>query len=275
MGFPTLRFRSQTRNLPLRYTTVRAWLRRYNPTELTVTGLRLTGCGAGVLVTQTVPLTCNIEVVGNVFADIRGPMARFLPAGSSAPDPWAQDWGCAVALAAENSTYGKALATENLTVANNVAVRIDQFYSNCQPGPGWNDGPQEQRMGLTTHGVALSNNTVQACGYNCVEMGGTTHMTVSGNVFLRDTPPDMFVYGTTDIILGDVDGTSSIIGNDFNRRGEYEGGPDGELDGNVRFALVSCKELLCCALNDGKARRMLPHPLLNGSSTHGASLHPL
>lgn len=34
-------------------------------------------------------------------------------------------------------------------------------------------------------------------------------------------------YGTTDIILGGVDGTSSIISNDFNRRGEYEGGPDG------------------------------------------------
>eukprot|EP01052_Picozoa_sp_SAG31_P044769 SAG31_NODE_7925_length_1563_cov_1.014344_2_plen_93_part_00 len=34
-------------------------------------------------------------------------------------------------------------------------------------------------------------------------------------------------YGTTDIILGGVDGTSSITSNDFNRRGEYEGGPDG------------------------------------------------
>lgn len=133
-----------------------------------------------------------------------------------------------MALAADNTTRGAALSTENLTVSNNVGVRIDQFYSNNQPGPGWNDGPNEQRMSLPARGVVLSNNTVQACGYNCVEMGGTTHMTVSSNVFLRDTPPDMFVYGTTDIILGDVDGTSSIIGNDFNRRGEYEGGPDGE-----------------------------------------------
>ena len=33
--------------------------------------------------------------------------------------------------------------------------------------------------------------------------------------------------GTTDIILGNVDGTSKIVNNDFNRRGEYEGGPDG------------------------------------------------
>jgi hypothetical protein len=52
-------------------------------------------------------------------------------------------------------------------------------------------------------------------------------MTLSDSVFLRDTPPDMFVYGTTDVILGGVDGTSAIRDNDFNRRGEYEGGPDG------------------------------------------------
>jgi hypothetical protein len=181
-----------------------------------------------VLVTQTVAETRDIAIVANVFADIRGPMQKFLPAGSSAPDPWVQDWGIAVALAMLNtSSVGSAGKTVNLTVANNAAVRIDQFYTNTQPGPGWNDGPGTQRMGLTVEGAVLRGNTVQACGYNCVEMGGTTHMTVSDNVFLRDTPPDMFVYGTTDIILGSVDGTSSIVNNDFNRRGEYEGGPDG------------------------------------------------
>ena len=104
-----------------------------------------------------------------------------------------------------------------------------------------------ERMSLTVEGCALRGNTVQGCGYNCVEMGGTTHMTLSDSVFLRDTPPDMFVYGTTDIILGGVDGTSSITANDFNRRGEYEGGPDGcaidfetsssgvRVDGNTIF----------------------------------------
>ena len=72
-------------------------------------------------------------------------------------------------------------------------------------------------------------------------------MSLTDSVFLRDTPPDMFVYGTTDIILGGVDGTSSITDNDFNRRGEYEGGPDGcaidfetsssgvRVDGNTIF----------------------------------------
>lgn len=54
-----------------------------------------------------------------------------------------------------------------------------------------------QRMSLRVEGCSLKGNTVQGCGYNCVEMGGTTHMTLSDSVFLRDTPPDMFVYGTT------------------------------------------------------------------------------
>lgn len=210
-----------------------ACVRLYDATELTVTGLRLAGCSAGVLVTQSVLLTKNIAVVNNIFADIRGPMQLFLPAGSSAPAPWVQDWGVAVALATKNTTKNPgACKTVNLTVANNAAVRIDQFYTNAQPGPGWNDGPMPSdlkltawgsraggrrgrfgfagtddktgtthrrlqagamRMSLTVEGCALRGNTVQGCGYNCVEMGGTTHMTLSDSVFLRDTPPDMFV----------------------------------------------------------------------------------
>ena len=42
---------------------------------------------------------------------------------------------------------------------------------------------------------------------------------------------------TTDVILGGVDGTSSIQNNDFNRRGEYEGGPDG--------CAIECAYSLC------------------------------
>jgi hypothetical protein len=117
-----------------------ACVRLYDATDLTVTGLRLTGCSAGVLVTQSVPLTKNLAIVNNVFSDIRGPMQLFLPAGSSAPAPWVQDWGVAVALATKN-TSKTTQKTVNLTVANNAAVRIDQFYTNAQPGPGWNDGP--------------------------------------------------------------------------------------------------------------------------------------
>eukprot|EP00040_Diaphanoeca_grandis_P028430 m.164696 g.164696 ORF g.164696 m.164696 type:complete len:664 (+) comp31351_c1_seq2:173-2164(+) len=221
----------QVRSQPLIQVSSRgswaACVRLWDPTQLTVTGLRLAGCGAGVLVTQTVSQTQDIAIINNVFADIRGPMQKFLPAGSSPPNPWAQDWGVAVALAQLNTSYGQPCQTNNLTVANNVGVRLDQFYTNFQPGPGWNDGPHNQRMSLKVVGAAIRGNTVQACGYNCYEMGATTHTIISDNVFLRDTPPDYFIYGTTDIILGNVDGTSAIINNDFNRRGEYEGGPDG------------------------------------------------
>ena len=117
-----------------------ACLRLYDASDLTITGLRLAGCSAGVLVTQSVPTTQNIAIVNNIFADIRGPMQSFLPAGSSAPAPWVQDWGVAVALATLNTTKTPC-KTVNLTVANNAAVRIDQFYTNSQPGSGWNDGP--------------------------------------------------------------------------------------------------------------------------------------
>ena len=34
----------------------------------------------------------NLAIVDNVFADIRGPMQLFLPAGSTSPAPWVQDW---------------------------------------------------------------------------------------------------------------------------------------------------------------------------------------
>jgi hypothetical protein len=193
-----------------------ACVRLYDATELTVAGLRLAGCSAGVLVTQSVPATKNIAIVNNVFADIRGPMQLFLPAGSSRPAPWVQDWGVAVALATLNTTKNwRACMTSNLTVANNAAVRIDQFYTNAQPGPGWNDGPLNSgslnawssrraqrgigsrtvepaaagagrrrrrlqdgatRMSLQVDGCSLRGNTVQGCGYNCVEMGGTKHM---------------------------------------------------------------------------------------------------
>jgi hypothetical protein len=53
------------------------------------------------------------------------------------------------------------------------------------------ESTQERRRFV--QGCALRGNTVQGCGYNCIEMGGTTHMTLSDSVFLRDTPPDMFV----------------------------------------------------------------------------------
>ena len=35
------------------------------------------------------------------------------------------------------------------------------------------------------------------------------------------------MYGTTDVIIGGLRGDNQLINNDFNQRGEYQGGPDG------------------------------------------------
>jgi hypothetical protein len=59
-------------------------------------------------------------------------------------------------------------------------------------------------------------------------MDTTDRFVVEGNVFLRNTPSALFVAGTTDIIMGTLDATCRIAGNEIGWRGEYEpGGPDG------------------------------------------------
>lgn len=52
-------------------------------------------------------------------------------------------------------------------------------------------------------------------------------MHLVSSVFLRDTPEKLFLYGTTDVIIGTVNGNNSIVNTDFNTRGEYPAGPDG------------------------------------------------
>lgn len=186
----------------------------------TIRGLSMAGCGRGINVQQElISESHNLLFESNFLSDIRGPMDSFQPG----PDAGA-GWGAAFRL------VGPVGATRNLTVRNNMMVRIDTFFYN---------------PGITITGALLESNTMEGCGYNCMSMGGAEGMIVKNNVFLRDTPPKMFIYGTTDIILGSVDGTSAIIDNDFNRRGEATGGPDGcaidfetsangvRVDGNV------------------------------------------
>eukprot|EP00730_Choanoeca_flexa_P006539 TRINITY_DN12170_c0_g1_i10.p2 TRINITY_DN12170_c0_g1~~TRINITY_DN12170_c0_g1_i10.p2 ORF type:complete len:251 (+),score=41.21 TRINITY_DN12170_c0_g1_i10:998-1750(+) len=52
-------------------------------------------------------------------------------------------------------------------------------------------------------------------------------MIMNNSVFVRDTPHNLFLYGTTDIIVGTVSGRNMVINTDFNQRGEFSGGPDG------------------------------------------------
>lgn len=82
------------------------------------------------------------------------------------------------------------------------------------------------RASVHVDGLTLNANTVAQCGYNCYQLGGT-NMHLTNSVFLRDTPPRDFLYGTTDVIVGTVVGNNSIEDTDFNLRGEFEAGPDG------------------------------------------------
>jgi hypothetical protein len=99
----------------------------------------------------------------------------------------------------------------NLTVQHSFAVRVDQFFANA--------GHIET--------LTLNANTVQQCSGNCYSLGSGAHMVLQNSVFLRDLSTRLFLYGTTDIIVGDLQGSNSILNNDFNTRGEYQGGPDG------------------------------------------------
>ena len=58
-------------------------------------------------------------------------------------------------------------------------------------------------------GLYLERNTVARCGGNCVALGAS-NMHIRHSVFLRDTPEMLFLYGTTDVIIGTVSGNNSI-----------------------------------------------------------------
>lgn len=154
----------------------------------TIRGLSLAACSVGIKVEQQLLAGSHNHLFeSNFISDIRGPIDAFKPgpgAGSG--------WGAAFQLA------GPVGSTHNLTVRNNIMTRIDTFFYN---------------PGIKLTGALLESNTMAQCGYNCMQMGRAEAMMVRNNVFLRDTPPKMFIYGTTDIILGDVDGVRASLPN--------------------------------------------------------------
>jgi hypothetical protein len=76
----------------------------------------------------------------------------------------------------------------NIEISNNVALRVDTFFIN----------------NLMLDGAQIRSNTINQCGYNCVTMAWATRMILEGNVFLRDRPEKLFLYGTTDVIVKEV-----------------------------------------------------------------------
>jgi hypothetical protein len=139
--------------------------------------------------------TANVWLASNIFADIRTPLLRYTP-----PNP---QWAPAILL------DGGAFA--NVTVTHNTAARIDVFFSST----------------AEVDRLDLDGNTAQQCSGNCYSLGRGVGLTLRNSVMLRDMSTRLFSYGTTDVIIGTISGANALIDNDFNRRGEYQGGPDG------------------------------------------------
>ena len=165
---------------------------------LIVENVHFSGCTRGLVVTGNTAATmktANINISSNVFIDIRTPFLRYTP-----PNPL---WSPAILLPGGNF--------ENVTVKNNIGVRCDVFF----------------RSGAHVTNLNVDSNTVQQCSGNCYFLGAGDGLILRNSVFLRDMSTRLFSYGTTDVIIGTISGANAVIDNDFNKRGEYQGGPDG------------------------------------------------
>ena len=163
---------------------------------LLIDNLHMGGCAQGlVLKGSTIDIATDVLVSNSIFQDIRTPLLRYTP-----PNP---QWASAISL--ESGTF------QNLTITNNVAARIDVFFNSL----------------AYTNIMHLNGNTVQQCSGNCYSFGRGVDLTMENSVLLRDMSTRLFMYGTTDVIVGGLDGNNQVVNNDFNQRGEYQGGPDG------------------------------------------------
>jgi len=185
-----------------------------NCTAVTVRGLEVRGGEVGVAFTfgangagPAVYDDANLEVSDCYFEGIRGETYN----ASSG-----QFWGAAVALAAGRWP----MRVGNVRVVGNIVNGSDTFFKNEVPWPQWT------RVEIA--GLVIANNSLTHCGYNVLFLDSVSFVTVQNNVFLRNTPPREFLFGTTDIIMGTLNASVVLRGNELSRRGEFmPGGPDG------------------------------------------------
>eukprot|EP01060_Flectonema_neradi_P016214 TRINITY_DN22803_c0_g1_i1.p1 TRINITY_DN22803_c0_g1~~TRINITY_DN22803_c0_g1_i1.p1 ORF type:complete len:617 (+),score=57.08 TRINITY_DN22803_c0_g1_i1:44-1894(+) len=161
-----------------------------------ISDLHLSGCATGIMINPLANgVGSNLLIESNVFLDIRTPFVNYNPANPV--------WATAVVLGSGSFS--------NTTIRNNVAGRIDTFFNS---------------LGVS-NGLLLDSNTVQGCSGNCYNLGRGSQMILQNSVMLRDASDRLFLYGTTDVIVGTISGYNALLNNDFNARGEYQGGPDG------------------------------------------------
>ena len=125
-------------------------------------------------------------------------------------------WGSAVAAAAKHA----GVTLTNFNVSHNLCNASDVFYINSVPWQPWTRS--------FVAGLTVEANTISYASFNTLFLDTTAFVSIRRNVFLHDTPRELFVAGTTDIIMGTLNASVRIEGNEISFRGEFKpGGPDG------------------------------------------------
>lgn len=164
--------------------------------HLLVQNLQISGCSHGVVVEAPPNVNASDVVIeGCFFRDIKTPFLQY--------SPGLPQWAPAIQVNGGHFS--------NLTIRHNIADRVDVFFDSK----------------AFLNGLHLNGNTVQQCGGNCYALGRGVGILMENSVLLRDMSDRLFMYGTTDIIVGGLQGYNQVLNNDFNTRGEYQGGPDG------------------------------------------------
>jgi hypothetical protein len=184
-----------------------------NSSGIVVAGLEVRGGENGLVFTNDVrsgeaASTFDYFVVTDcMFSNIRG-LHYNASSGS-----W---WGSAIAVAAAHS----GVTLTNVNISHNLCNASDVFYINSVPYSGWT---RSYVAGLLVHA-----NTITHASYNTLFLDTTAFVTISRNVFAHNTPQQLFVAGTTDIIMGTLNASVVLLENEISWRGEYRpGGPDG------------------------------------------------
>lgn len=152
-----------------------------NPDGFTVQDIHFAGCSQGLVIEVTTGANVSdVTLENNFFRDIRAIDQVYNPSKST--------WGTAIVLGGGGTLH-------NFTALHNVGIRMDTFFG---------------MQGVQIDGLILDSNTVAKCGFNCYFIAQGNDMRLRNSVFLHDTSPRLFMYGTTDVIIGTVTGDNAI-----------------------------------------------------------------
>jgi hypothetical protein len=204
---------AQERPLILRNTTANPYnavMEIRNASGITIDGLAFAGAEQGVVFSYPAPGAGGSSYEGVIIANCWFNHIS----GANYTNNTGSWWGAAIAFGA----YGAGVTVYNTSITHNVLTDSDTFYINSF-------GPLTRPY---MSGVTVAFNTLTRASYNTLFMDTTNRFLVQGNVFMRNTPAALFVAGTTDIIMGTLDSSCALLGNEIGWRGEFSpGGPDG------------------------------------------------